>query len=161
MPRGQQFYLDAIEKAKSARDVQSAAVASLVPLAGGAGVLLTTFPEGQATGPTARGVLITYNDVTPGYFDALRIPMISGRDFGNEDREGTAPVVILNQTAAKQMFPGQDALHKRIQIVNRTELFEVVGIATTAAVNAVGEVVGKTATEDLLDSIFSQFCIGK
>jgi tRNA modification GTPase len=38
---------------------------------------------------------------------------------------------------------------------------EVVALELRSAVNAVGEVVGKTTTEDLLDAIFSQFCIGK
>ena len=38
---------------------------------------------------------------------------------------------------------------------------ELVALELRTAVNAVGEIVGKTATEDLLDSIFSQFCIGK
>ena len=38
---------------------------------------------------------------------------------------------------------------------------ELVALDLRIAVNAVGEIVGKTATEDLLDSIFSQFCIGK
>ena len=38
---------------------------------------------------------------------------------------------------------------------------ELVAMDLRIAVNAVGEVVGKTTTEDLLDSIFSQFCIGK
>jgi tRNA modification GTPase len=38
---------------------------------------------------------------------------------------------------------------------------ELVALDLHIAVNAVGEIVGKTSTEDLLDSIFSQFCIGK
>jgi tRNA modification GTPase len=38
---------------------------------------------------------------------------------------------------------------------------ELVALDLRIAVNAVGEIVGKTATDDLLDSIFSQFCIGK
>jgi tRNA modification GTPase len=44
----------------------------------------------------------------------------------------------------------------------RAELsLDLVAVDLHVAVNAVGEVVGKTTTEDLLDSIFSQFCIGK
>jgi macrolide transport system ATP-binding/permease protein len=137
--RGQQFYLEAIEKARSVRDVTGAAVVSLVPLAGGAGVLLTTFPEDQATGPTARGALIAYNDITPGFFDAMKIPLLEGRDFGIVDRDSSAPVVILNQAAARQLWPGGSALHKKIKIVNRPEVLEVVGITATNAINAVGE----------------------
>jgi len=41
------------------------------------------------------------------------------------------------------------------------ETLELVAMDLRIAVNAIGEIVGKTATEDLLDMIFSQFCIGK
>jgi tRNA modification GTPase len=62
----------------------------------------------------------------------------------------------------------QDALRRaRVAMVDSRESFradrtlELVAVDLRSAVNAVGEVVGKTATEDLLDKIFSQFCIGK
>ena len=41
------------------------------------------------------------------------------------------------------------------------QTLEVIALELRIGVNAVGEIVGKTTTEDLLDSIFSQFCIGK
>ena len=62
----------------------------------------------------------------------------------------------------------QDALNRARESTVRTaealradESLDLVAVDLHAAVNAVGEVVGKTTTEDLLDSIFSQFCIGK
>jgi tRNA modification GTPase len=62
----------------------------------------------------------------------------------------------------------QDALNRARESTRRTaealrseEPLDLVAVDLHAAVNAVGEVVGKTTTEDLLDSIFSQFCIGK
>lgn len=62
----------------------------------------------------------------------------------------------------------QDALRRAAEAIRRTleglaaELtLELVAMDLRIAVNAVGEIVGKTTTEDLLDSIFSQFCIGK
>jgi tRNA modification GTPase len=62
----------------------------------------------------------------------------------------------------------QDALRRAREAALRTRdalandlTLELVALDLRIAVNAVGEVVGKTATEDLLDSIFSQFCIGK
>ncbi len=137
--RGQQFYLDAIDRVKTAPGVGGAAVASIVPMAGGAGVLLTTFPEGVAQGGTAQGSLITYNDVTPGFFATVGIPLVGGRDFAEVDREGTAPVAIVNRTAARQLWHGQDALHKRFTIVQQTALFEVVGVVADSVINNVGE----------------------
>ncbi|MGA9453190.1 MAG: hypothetical protein WBW41_17810, partial [Verrucomicrobiia bacterium] len=62
----------------------------------------------------------------------------------------------------------QDALNRARAATQRTlealrvdATLELVAMDLRIAVNAVGEIVGKTATEDLLDSIFSQFCIGK
>ena len=137
--QGEQFYLDAIAKARSIPEVESAAVASDVPVAGGAGMALTTFAEGQAQTST-KGSLITYNDITPGYFDTLRIPMLKGRDFNEFDGEKGRPVAIVNETVGRQLWPGQDALGKRFTIVQQPEtLYEVVGMVADSVINNVGE----------------------
>jgi predicted permease len=137
---GLQFYEDAMAKARQAQGVEAASVASIVPLSFfGGGVLLTTFPEGQTQNSTYRGSLITYNDVTPAYFETLRIPMRGGRDFTQFDREGTTPVAIVNETTAKQLWPGQNAVGKRFTIVQQTELYEVVGVVATSTLGTVGE----------------------
>jgi putative ABC transport system permease protein len=54
--------------------------------------------------------------ITPGYFEAMRIPMIHGRAFDAEDREGSPPVAILNQGAARMLFPSEDAVGKRLKV---------------------------------------------
>jgi len=135
--RGLQFYRDAIAAARSVAGVEAAAVASAPPLQGG--LLLTVFPEGQAQNSTYRGSLVTFNDIAPGYFDTLRIPLRGGRDFTDFDRPQSSPVAIVNEALARQLWPGQDALHKRFTIVQQTTLFEVVGVVATAVVNQVGE----------------------
>jgi len=138
-PQGEQFYLDAIEKARAVSGVDGAAVASLVPLAGGNGVLLTTFPEGQSQTSGCGGSLIAYNDITPGYFETLRIPLLKGRDFNDFDRDKSKMVAIINQTVARQLWPSQEALGKRFTIVQQTELYEVVGVVADSVIGAVGE----------------------
>jgi putative ABC transport system permease protein len=134
---GLQFYRDAIAAARSVTGVESATVASAPPLQGG--LLLTVFPEGQAENRTYRGSLVTFNDIAPGYFETMRIPLRSGRDFTEFDRPQSTEVAIVNEALARQLWPGQDALHKRFTIVQQTTLFEIVGIVATAAVNQVGE----------------------
>jgi predicted permease len=136
---GQQFYLDAIAKARQVAGVESAAVASVVPIAGGNGLLLTVFPEGQAQNSTYRGSLVAFNDVTPGYFSTLRIPFREGRDFTEFDRAGTTMVTVVNEVVAKQLWPGQSALHKRFTVVQSPALYEVVGVVANSVINRVGE----------------------
>ena len=134
---GQQFYLDAMASARAVPGVEAATVASSPPLGGG--LLLTVFPEGETQNPSYRGLLVQFNDVTPGYFQTLRIPMNEGRDFTEFDRDQTKAVAIVNQALARQLWPGQDALNKRFTIVQQTMLFEVVGVVATSVINAVGE----------------------
>ena len=67
--------------------------------------------------------------ITPGYFEAMRIPMIRGRAFSSDDRVGVPPVAILNQTAARMLFPGQDPVGKRVKVWwTDTPTVEVVGV---------------------------------
>jgi predicted permease len=56
------------------------------------------------------------NVVGPDYFRTLRIPLISGRDFSEQDRAGAPRVVIVNQTMANRFWPGQNATGHRVHI---------------------------------------------
>ena len=53
------------------------------------------------------------------------------------------------------------AVEEAIKLLSSSEPIELLAGELHIAVNAIGELLGKTTTEDLLDSIFSQFCIGK
>ncbi len=69
--------------------------------------------------------------ITPGYFEAMRIPMIHGRAFDVDDREGSPPVAILNQGAARMLFPNEDAVGKRLKVQwgpAGNPIVEVVGV---------------------------------
>ena len=48
--------------------------------------------------------------VEPGYFKTLRIPIVSGRDFSAADRRGTQPVAIVDESTARRLWPGQEAV---------------------------------------------------
>jgi predicted permease len=135
--QGQQFYLDAIAAARTVRGVEAATVASAPPLNGV--LALTVFPEGEAQNPNYRGSLVQFNDITPGYFDTLRIPLHKGRDFSEFDREQSKPVAIINEALARQLWPGQEALNKRFTIVQQTTMYEIVGVVATSVIAAVGE----------------------
>jgi predicted permease len=135
--RGQQFYLDAMAKARAVPGVEAATVASAPPLQGG--LLLTVFPEGEAQNPNYRGSLVQFNDIAPGYFDTLRIPLRKGRDFTEFDRDQSNLVAVVNEALARRLWPGQDALSKRFTIVQDSRLIEIVGIVATSVANAVGE----------------------
>jgi predicted permease len=134
---GQQFFRDAVERAKSVSGVADATVSSNSMIGGG--FLGTIFREGEQADPNNRGTLVTFDDVMPGFFAAVRIPTISGRDFSDFDRETTARVVIVNKAMADLVWPGQNPLGKHFTIVVDPNQYEVIGVVGTTIVGAVGE----------------------
>jgi putative ABC transport system permease protein len=68
--------------------------------------------------------------VSPGYFATLELPIISGRAFTDDDRNGTTPVCIVNETLARRHFPGRSPIGERIR-VGLTDVAEreIVGVA--------------------------------
>jgi putative ABC transport system permease protein len=71
-----------------------------------------------------------YQVVSPGYFDTLELPIVSGRPFTDDDRIGTAPVCIVNEAFARRHFPGRSPIGERIRVglIDVTER-EIVGVA--------------------------------
>lgn len=69
--------------------------------------------------------------------------------------------VMINSRHQDALNRAQVALDRTIKALRDGATLELAALDLRIAVNAVGEIVGKTTTEDLLDSIFSQFCIGK
>jgi len=69
--------------------------------------------------------------------------------------------VMINSRHQDALSRARQAVERTIGAIRAEQSLEFVALDLHVAVNAVGEIVGKTTTEDLLDSIFSQFCIGK
>ena len=69
--------------------------------------------------------------------------------------------VMINSRHEDALRRGREAVERAAAALRGQMGLELVALDLRLAANAVGEIVGKTTTEDLLDSIFSQFCIGK
>src|SRR5258707_12387847 len=134
---GQQFFRDLIERAKSVPGVVDASVSANGVFGGG--ILATIFREGEQTDPNNRGTRVNLDDVTPGPFETMRIPLLSGRDFTDFDRENTTRVAVINEAMAKMVWPGQEPLGKRFAIVQEPNLLQVVGVVGTTVIGQIGE----------------------
>jgi putative ABC transport system permease protein len=80
--------------------------------------------------------------VLPGYFDALRIPLLAGRDLTKGDRKGTPLVMVVTERMAGTLFPGRRPLGQRVTVMlgaARAATFEVVGVVGDARIDAVGQ----------------------
>lgn len=110
------FYKEAMRRVRQMPGVDGVAVGVLTP-----------WREGGLLGPglqfTAEGyVRETAEDdprghfriVSPGFFGALGVPIIGGRDFNDLDRKDGEPVAIVSQSVAQRMFPNREALNRRI-----------------------------------------------
>jgi putative ABC transport system permease protein len=64
--------------------------------------------------------------VSPNYLELMRIPLLRGRYLTAADRDGSPPVLVVNQTAARRYWPGEDALGQRIKVSDNERV--VVGI---------------------------------
>jgi predicted permease len=70
---------------------------------------------------------VDYNQVTPGYFSVLGIPLASGRDFTSADDDKSVPVAIVSEAAAAKYWPGADPIGKRLKLAARW--MQIVGVA--------------------------------
>ncbi len=92
--------------------VEAAALTNQVPMS----------PGGSSNGLLAEGkglsmenvVMTQFRVVTPGYFRTLGIPIVRGRAFEDRDRQGAQKVMIVSQTTAEALFPGQDPIGRRV-----------------------------------------------
>lgn len=95
-----------------------------------AGVMMRTFLRPGLDDPTGKGGLLMRTDVVaPGYFDTTGIPRLQGRDFTEHDDADKPQVAIVNEMAARSLWPGEEAVGKRLSIFGETEPIEVVGVA--------------------------------
>lgn len=83
------------------------------------------YPEGYAPRPH-ESLEVQHTDVTSRYFETLGVPILEGRDFAQYDNRTAPLVVIVDQTAAKRFWPGQDPVGKGLHIGNR--VFAVIGV---------------------------------
>lgn len=74
-----------------------------------------------------RNTDLDFNEISPDYFRALRTPLLSGRFFDAGDREGSEPVVIINDAAARTYFPGEDPIGRTVVFEGTRRIVGVVG----------------------------------
>jgi putative ABC transport system permease protein len=85
-------------------------------------------PE-EAAGTGGSGVRARWYDVSPAYFETMGIPLVAGRPFSPDDGPDSEPVVILNQSLANRLWPGESPLGRRISLEMHDRARTVVGVA--------------------------------
>jgi putative ABC transport system permease protein len=128
------FYSGVLERLRALPGVDSAGTTSELPIEGGSNS--TVAIEGQPL-PSSdnEGPLVETCIVTPGYFRALRIPLLRGRDFDERDTTGKQLVAVINEAMARRFWPNQDPIGKRFSWDKNPPIWiEVVGVVGDARV---------------------------
>ena len=109
--QSQAFHARILEKLSSVPGVVAAGAVNWVPLG-----RLLTMGDFQLEGgrQLPRGYRVDKPCVSPGYFRAMGIRLLSGRDFEERDATAAPGVVIISQSVARQLWPGEDPIGKRI-----------------------------------------------
>jgi predicted permease len=141
---GEQTFQDLEQQVLASPSVVSAAAATVVPLSleNEEFDIVRDAASGTEGSPMRQRVFA--NRLTPGWFDTVRIPVLAGREFTADDRDGTPPVAIVNETLARRFWDG-DAIGKRVRIPGSSErVAEVVGIVRDSKYWTLGENVAPT-----------------
>jgi predicted permease len=107
------FYKESIRQISVMPGVDAVALGTVVPWrdAGNYGPGLQFSADGHVRGPGEEDPRAQFRMISPGFFAALGVPILAGRDFNDNDRKGSELVVIVSQSLARRMFPNQDAVN--------------------------------------------------
>jgi putative ABC transport system permease protein len=110
------FYKEAMRRVHQLPGVNGVALGTLTPWreGGNFGPGLQFTVEGFARSTPEDDPRGQFRIVSPGFFAALGVPMITGRDFNDADRKDSEPVAIISRSVAQRMFPGQEAVNRHL-----------------------------------------------
>jgi putative ABC transport system permease protein len=130
--RGMQFFRETVERVRQLPGVQAASWGEAIPQFSGQAVSRRLFPEGRELSQELRSLFVPFNGIWPGYFAAVGVPILKGRDFTDADREGSELVAIVNETTARMYWPGEDVIGKKFRHRLNPQPYTVVGVARDA-----------------------------
>jgi predicted permease len=113
----QDFSRDVLRRVSALPGVQSAATGFTVPWRDGQAlnIRLAFAVEGATRKNGDEDLRANYRSISPGFFSTLGVPLLEGRDFRDTDKNGSDRVVIISQSVAKTLFPGQEAIGRTMR----------------------------------------------
>jgi len=143
--RANQFLRSLVERLESAPGIVAASAVDIVPLtlSNRTTRLLRDGEPRPAQGQASATPLIYVNAVGPGHFKTLNIPLLGGRDFSYMDAAGSPNAAIVNETMARQFWPGQDPIGQRLRPLEMdaapADAIVVVGVVRDSKYVTIGE----------------------
>jgi putative ABC transport system permease protein len=131
-----EFWNQLHEHARNIPGAQGAALVYPLPLDGIVYSIPVEFPSGAAVDPNET-LNINHNTVSHDYFRLMGLRLVRGRYFTDDDKAGTQPVVIVNESLARSYFPGQEAIGQTLVVYRGMKIdraAQIAGIVTDSRV---------------------------
>jgi predicted permease len=134
------FYRQLVERMSNLPGVQTAAAASDLPPVAAVNNWDIAI-EGRARAPGQAAPSPNVRVVTRNYFRALSVPAAHGRLFGPEDTEASVPVAVINETAARGIWPGADPIGHRVRFSSKEPWVTIIGVVRDVRSAGLGDPV--------------------
>ena len=122
------FYRTFLERVRAMPGVRAAAVVGDLPI-GDENSMWSILVDGAPMTSVANSPSAMPQQITPEYFETMRIPVLRGRAFTERDRAGAPLVVIVNETMARKLWPGKEAIGGTVKMLyDRSPWATVVGV---------------------------------
>jgi putative ABC transport system permease protein len=130
--RRAQYLENVLDRVRTVPGVEAASSAHFLPMTGMfSGSCFTRADRPKPAPGFAPGA--NFLIISPGYFSVMGIPVLSGRDFDAHDTFGRNPVIVINEAFARQLFPNEDPIGKRLDVCwNPPGSGTIVGIVANA-----------------------------
>jgi putative ABC transport system permease protein len=153
------LYKEAMRRITELPGVERVAVGTVVPWrdAGAFGPGFLFSAEGYAKADGEEDPRARFRTVSPGFFAALGVPILAGRDFNEADRRDAEPVVIISQSVAQRMFPTREALNRRLMWTDPVMKFIDVGTGPRRIVGVAADVDDENVVPGPAMSIYHPF----
>jgi predicted permease len=124
-----EFYRDVQRRVASLPGVEHVSTGFSVPWRDDQGLNISfTFAAQGARRPDGQDFRAKFRSVSPGFFDTFGVPIQAGRDFNDGDKDGSERVVIISQSLAQMLYPGQNAVNRKLWWTDGVMKF--IGIST-------------------------------
>ena len=122
------FYTEAIRRISELPGVERVALGTVVPWRDPGFFAAQFTVEGYRKANGEEDPRARFRTVSPGFFDALGVRLVAGRDFNDGDRADSDKVVIISESVARRMFPGMDAVNRQFMWTDPVTKF--IGVST-------------------------------
>jgi predicted permease len=152
----QAFYREIVRRIQELPGVDRVAIGGSVPWrdAGRFGPGFQFTADGHVRGPGEEDPRGRMRSVSGGFFAALGIPIIAGRDFNDSDRRDSEPVVIVSQSLAQRMFPNQEAVNRHLMWTDPIMKFIAVSPEPRRIVGVVADIDDENITPGPAMSVY-------